>query len=136
MSRFLASRIARLEAKRKANEPPPRLIGYSLDGTPMWNVEEGADGVLRFVPRFTNEQFAARCALQQRDLMNRLAAYEAELSESEEGTSNEKHTSPNETGEVPLKPGQKRARYLFTVENGVETQLDRLTGERIQIGKV
>ena len=136
MSRFLASRIARLEAKRKANEPPPRLIGYSLDGSPLWRIEESADGVLRFVPRYTNEEFAERCRNQQADLMKRLAAYEAELSESEEGTSNEKRTSPIETGEAPLKPGQKRARYLFTVENGVETQLDRLTGERIQIGKV
>jgi len=124
VSRFLASRIARLEAKRKANEPPPRLIGYSLDGTPMWRVEEGADGVLRFVPRFTHDEFAARCALQQRDLMKRLAAYEAELSESEEGTvEHGKDTGPNKAGYdgelAPLLPGQTKRRRFIEI-NGVE----------------
>ena len=99
MSRFLASRIARLEAKRKANEPPPRLIAYSLDGEPLWRIEESADGILRFVPRFTSEEFAERCRNQQADLMNRLAAYEADLTESEEGTvEHGRDTGPSKTG--------------------------------------
>lgn len=136
MSRFLASRIARLEAKRKANEPPPRLIGYSLDGTPMWNVEEGADGVLRFVPRYTPEEFAERCRNQQADLMKRLAAYEAELIENEDGTvEHGKDTSPASGGfNDQLAPGAKPLKFRYETDaSGNEWQVEISTGQKWKV---
>ena len=85
--------------------------------------------------RIPPEEWEDRCRAQQKKLIEECAALAAQLEQADEGNSNVNHTGPYETGEAPLMPGQKRARYLFTVENGVETQLDRLTGERIQIGR-
>lgn len=138
----LHRRVATLEKKRlAAAAADDRILGIidycDSQGFPEWDgvYRKGQQviGVIGGI-RISPEDWPEACRVQQKRLMDELAEYAAQL--DSEGTSNEKHTSPNETGEAPLKSGQKRARYLFTVENGVETQLDRLTGERIQIGKV
>ncbi|MFP1644224.1 hypothetical protein [Pontitalea aquivivens] len=132
----IKARLKRLEKKVAATEAPPRLIGYSLDGTPMWNVEEGADGILRFVPRYTNQEFGERCRNQQADLMKRLAAYEAELTESEEGTvEHGKDTSPASVGfNDQLAPGAKPLKFRYETDaSGTEWQIEVSTGQKWKV---
>lgn len=130
----IKARLKRLEKKIAANEPPPRLIGYSLDGTPMWNVEEGSDGVLRFVPRYTSEDFQRKALDQQSRLMQELAEYDALL--NEEGTvEHGKDTSPAYVGfNDQLAPGAKPLKFRYETDaSGTEWQVEISTGQKWKV---
>lgn len=121
MSRILASRIAKLEAKRKANEVPMRELG-SFASKPLWRVEE-SDGVLRGVPLFTSDEYADFARKQQSALLAELNEKVIEL-EAEET-----HVGKSE-GLAPILPGQKRPNFIYINEGGKEVQIEIATGRK------
>ena len=105
MTRNLAARIDRLEAAKRV---APKVLGISVDGTPMWR-EVMRDGVLHCLPRFEHDEWAERCRTQQADLQQALRGYAALL--GEEDTPD----APAIVGTerlAPLPAGKKRPRYI------------------------
>lgn len=105
MSRLLAARVAKLEAAKRV---VAKVLGVSVDGTPMWR-EVMRDGVLHCLPRYEHDEWAERCRLQQADLQQALRGYAALL--GEEDTPD----APAIVGTEPLAPlpaGKKRPRYI------------------------
>lgn len=116
MSRLLAARVAKLEAAKRV---APKVLGISVDGTPMWR-EVMRDGVLHCLPRYEHDEWAERCRNQQAELQEQLRGFAVLL--GEEDTQAE---APGIVGTEPLAPlpaGKKRPRYLEI--NGRE--VDRL----------
>jgi hypothetical protein len=104
MSRNLAARIDRLEAAKRV---AVKVLGISVDGTPMWR-EVMRDGVLHCLPRYEHEEWAERCRTQQAELQEQLRGFAALLGEEDP-----KAEAPGIVGTLaPLKPGKKRPRYL------------------------
>lgn len=119
MSRFLASRIARLEAKRRANDLPKVIC--VVGGPYMQTVEDHANPG-QFIWPEPPGGFPAFALAQQTRLLRELADYNAELDQAE-GNANGKNTSPKNSGGdgelAPLLPGQAKRRRFIEI-NGVE----------------
>ena len=60
----LKARIERLQAKQNV---AAKVLGVSVDGTPMWR-EVMRDGVLHCLPRYEHDEWAERCRTQQAEL--------------------------------------------------------------------
>ena len=104
MTRNLAARIDRLEAAKRV---AVKVLGISVDGTPMWR-EVMRDGVLHCLPRYEHDEWAERCRTQQAELQEQLRGFAALL--GEEDTQAE---VPAIVGTLaPLKPGKKRPRFF------------------------
>ena len=125
----IKARLKRLEKKVVANEPPMREIGV-FAGKPIWKTEE-RDGVMHFVPIMSDEEYAIFARNQQDRLLREIAEYEAQL--DNEGNTNVVHSGPNETGEAPLIPGQRRANYVFVTQGGRDYQINVATKEKIAL---
>lgn len=122
MSR-LASRIAALEAKRKANEQPEFEYGI-FAGQPIWREEERGE-VVHFMPLHTTEEFAAMALRQQSDLMTRLTEYDAAID------AEEVDETPVAVGaDDQIAPGHVRPNFIFRMEGGKEIQIDTRDGTR------
>ena len=122
MSR-LASRIAALEAKRKANEQPEFEYGI-FAGQPLYTTDE-RDGVLYCLPLHTTEEFAAMALRQQSDLMTRLTEYDAAID------AEEVDERPVAVGaDDQIAPGHVRPNFIFRMEGGKEIQIDTRDGTR------
>lgn len=108
MTRNLAARIDRLEAGKRV---AVKVLGVSVDGTPMWR-EVMRDGVLHCLPRYEHDEWAERCRHQQAELQEQLRGFAALL--GEEDTPD----APANVGNVgnerlaPLPAGKKRPRYF------------------------
>ena len=121
MSRLL-SRIAKLEAKRKANEQPEFEYGI-FAGQPLYTTEE-RDGVVCCLPLHTTEEFAAMAFRQQSELMTRLTEYDAAVD------AEESEATVVVGADDKVAPGHVRPNFIFRVEGGKEIQIDTRTGER------
>lgn len=122
MSR-LASRIAALEAKRKANERPEFEYGI-FAGQPLYTTEE-RDGVVYCLPLHTTEIFAEMALRQQSELMTRLTEYDAAIDAEE---TDEATVSVGADDQIA--PGHVRPNFIFRMEGGKEIQVNTRTGER------
>lgn len=106
MTRNLAARIDRLEAAKRV---VPKVLGVSVDGTPMWR-EVMRDGVLHCLPRYEHDVWAERCRTQQADLQEQLRGFAALLGEDDPQAE-----APATVGNdrlAPLPAGKKRPRYI------------------------
>jgi len=113
MSR-LATKLAKLEARKRAREP--RL--FYVPGTE----------IIRAMPF---EVWAENTRRQQAELIERCAAYAKELEVTDTHT-------PANVGSDPLPalpPGQKRPNYIFTTEGNTEYQIETATGRKVAIGR-
>lgn len=138
----LQRRIAALEKKRLA-AADDRILGIidycDSQGFPEWDgVHRKGQQVIGVIGgiRIPPEEFAERCRNQQADLMNRLAAYEAELTESEEGTvQHGKDTSPASVGfNDQLAPGAKPLKFRYETDaSGTEWQIEVSTGQKWKV---
>lgn len=115
MTRNLAARIDRLEAAKRVVR---KVLGISVDGTPMWR-EVMRDGVLHCLPRYEHDEWAERCRHQQAELQEQLRGFATLL--GEEDTPEAPAIVGNDRL-APLPAGKKRPRYLEI--NGRE--VDRL----------
>lgn len=106
MTRNLAARIDRLEAAKRV---AVKVLGVSVDGTPMWR-EVMRDGVLHCLPRYEHDEWAERCRTQQAELQEQLRGFAALL--GEEDPQADAQASDIVGTPAPLKPGKKRPRYL------------------------
>jgi hypothetical protein len=104
MSRAIAARIERLEATKRV---APKVIGMSVDGTPMWR-EVMRDGVLHCLPRYEHEEWAERCRHQQAELQEQLRGFAVLLGDEDP----QAHTPGIVGTAAPLKPGMKRQRFF------------------------
>ncbi|WP_349035754.1 hypothetical protein [Pseudotabrizicola sp. 4114] len=105
MTRNLAARIDRLEAAKRV---AVKVLGVSVDGTPMWR-EVMRDGVLHCLPRYEHDEWAERCRTQQAELQEQLRGFAALLGEDPQAE------APAIVGNdrlAPLPAGKKRPRYL------------------------
>lgn len=121
MSRFVASRIAKLEARRKANDMP-KVIG--VIGGPYSQMIEDPSNPGHLIwpePPGGFEKFARD---QQARLLRDCAACDAMLNEADEAPVNVGILSDQ------LAPGAKRPNFIFRNEGGKEIQIDTRTGER------
>ncbi|GAB1362403.1 hypothetical protein MASR1M32_16390 [Rhodobacter sp.] len=127
MSRVIASRIARLEAKRRANEPPMREIGV-FAGKPIWKTEE-RNGVMHFVPIMSDEEYVIFARDQQKRLTEQCAAYDAMLNEGM--VEDDKATTPAHTGfKDQLAPGASPLKFrYYTDASGQEWQVSLEDGQ-------
>ena len=127
----LHRRLAALEKKRKANEPPMREVGM-FAGKPVFKTEE-RDGVVYCLPLYSDDEYSELCRLQQKRLFEKLAEYAAQLDEGEQGG---RDTGPHSVGKTsdelpPLPPGKKRRRYVLIKDaDGIEWQRDLLTNDQ------
>lgn len=122
MSRLLAARVAKLEAAKRI---PARVLGVSVDGTPMWR-EAMRDGVLYCLPRYEHEEWAESCRQQQNQLMAELAGYAALLDEAEPQAD-----APAIVGTVKDKPAPwpaNRKRPKFVEVAGKEIEIATFVG--------
>ncbi len=104
MTRNLAARIDRLEAAKRV---AVKVLGVSVDGTPMWR-EVMRDGVLHCLPRYEHDEWAERCRYQQAELQEQLRGFAALLGEEDPQTD-----APAIVGTLaPLPAGKKRPRYI------------------------
>jgi hypothetical protein len=106
MSRSLAARITKLEAKHRKDAA--KVVGV-IGGTPEPYVEE-VDGVLhlRFPETPTGEPFEVVALRQQRALQDELAALS--LTEAPKTKPQAPHNVGNEI--APLKPGKKQRKFV------------------------
>jgi hypothetical protein len=106
MTRNLAARIDRLEAAKRV---AVKVLGVSVDGTPMWR-EVMRDGVLHCLPRYEHDEWAERCRHQQAELQEQLCGFAALLGDDEPQAE-----APGIVGNdrlAPLPAGKKRPRYI------------------------
>lgn len=106
MTRNLAARIDRLEAAKRI---APKVLGISVDGTPMWR-EVMRDGVLHCLPRYEHDVWAERCRTQQADLQEQLRGFAALL--GEEDPQAEAPAIVGNDRLAPLPAGKKRPRFF------------------------
>ncbi|CAM3534270.1 hypothetical protein PANO111632_20975 [Paracoccus nototheniae] len=123
MNRILASRIAKLEARKAKTQTARRTI-YQI-GTRFPDRVEVIDGVCHIRPHFTQEGFAEFAKQQQASLLAKLAEYAEILGDDDDAP-------PPYVGteRAPVSPGHKDKRFLFIRENGREIEIDTLTGNR------
>ena len=101
----LKARIERLQAKQRV---ALKVLGVSVDGTPMWR-EVMRDGVLHCLPRYEHDEWAERCRHQQAELQDQLRGFAALLGEEDTPA------APAIVGNdrlAPLPAGKKRPRYF------------------------
>lgn len=106
MTRNLAARIERLEAAKRV---AVKVLGISVDGTPMWR-EVMRDGVLHCLPRYEHDEWAERCRHQQAELQEQLRGFAALL--GEEDPQAEAPAIVGNERLAPLPAGKKRPRYM------------------------
>ena len=106
MTRNLAARIDRLEAAKRV---AVKVLGISVDGTPMWR-EVMRDGVLHCLPRYEHDEWAERCRHQQAELQEQLRGFAALLGEEDTQAEATPHVGNERL--APLPAGKKRPRYL------------------------
>ena len=102
----LKARIERLQAKQNV---AAKVLGVSVDGTPMWR-EVMRDGVLHCLPRYEHDEWAERCRTQQAELQEQLRGFAALLGEDDPQAE-----APAILGNerlAPLPAGKKRPRYI------------------------
>jgi len=104
---LLKSRVAKLEAAKRV---PARVLGMSVDGTPMWR-KVMRDGVLHCLPRYEHDEWAERCRKQQAELQEQLRGFAALLGEAEAAQAEAPAIVGNERL-APLPAGKKRPRYM------------------------
>jgi len=113
----LKARIERLQAKQNV---AAKVLGVSVDGTPMWR-EVMRDGVLHCLPRYEHDEWAERCRHQQAELQEQLRGFAALL--GEEDPQAEAHVG-TVNSPAPLKPGQKAKNFIH-LPDGTEIRLKR-----------
>ncbi|WP_143542827.1 hypothetical protein [Cereibacter azotoformans] len=101
----LKARIERLQAKQNV---AAKVLGVSVDGTPMWR-EVMRDGVLHCLPRYEHDEWAERCRHQQAELQEQLRGFAALL--GEEDTPDAPAIVGNDRL-APLPAGKKRPRFF------------------------
>lgn len=102
----------------------PQLIEMGYD------LSEMTPGLFVPLREINEEEFAIRCRNQQIELLARCAAFEAELGLAEEADETPKLPGAGDA-QAPLKPGQKRAKYIHTTdEKGREVEIEVATGIR------
>lgn len=106
MTRNLAARIDRLEAAKRV---AVKVLGISVDGTPMWR-EVMRDGVLHCLPRYEHDEWAERCRMQQAELQEQLRRFAALL--GEEDPQAEAPAIVGNDRLAPLPAGKKRPRFI------------------------
>ena len=102
----LKARIERLQAKHAV---PPKVLGVSVDGTPLWR-EVMRDGVLHCLPRYEHDIWAARCRHQQAELQEQLRGFAALLGEEDPQAEAPAHVGNDRL--APLPAGKKRPRFI------------------------
>jgi len=124
MSR-LASRIAKLEAKRKANEAPKVI---AVIGGPYSRMIEDPDRPGHLIWPQPPGGYAAFVLAQQTRLLAEVARLAAELEEPDE--------APSSVGILPdqLAPGHRKPNFVFRREGGKEIQIDTRDGTRTVVG--
>lgn len=130
MSRFLASRIARIEAKRKANETPKIIC---VIGGPYSQMIEDPSNPGHLIWPEPPGGIAKFARDQQDRLLRECAAYDAMLNE---GTvEDSKDTTPEHAGfKDQLAPGAKPKPYrYYTDANGIEWQVQIANGEKWRV---
>lgn len=115
----LKARIERLEAKHRV---PPKVLGVSVDGTPLWR-EVMRDGVLHCLPRYEHDEWAERCRTQQAELQEQLRGFAALLGEDDPQAKAPPHVGNERL--APLPAGKKRPRYVEI--NGREVDMLNVT---------
>lgn len=117
MTRNLAARIDRLEAAKRV---VPKVLGISVDGTPMWR-EVMRDGVLHCLPRYEHDEWAERCRYQQAELQEQLRGFAALLGEEDPQAEAQAPGIVGNDRLAPLPAGKKRTRYLEINGREVDT---------------
>lgn len=102
----LKARIERLQAKQSV---AAKVLGVSVDGTPMWR-EVMRDGVLHCLPRYEHDEWAERCRQQQAELQEQLRGFAVLLGEAEVDAKASGIVGTNHL--APLPKGKKRPRYV------------------------
>lgn len=122
----IKARLKRLEKKVAASEPPMREIGV-FAGRPLWKIKEEPDGVHRFVPIMTNEEYAAMVYEQQCSLLAELAEKSLEVEAGDKAPT----VGVKGDNQAPLKEGQKRPNYVHTTDaKGRAVEIEIATGIR------
>ena len=131
MSRALASRIAKLEA-RKAKAVPREIC---VIGTRFPDRVELIDGVYHIRPYFTEETYAEFARNQQSRLLAELAEFADQLNEGEDSDARAESLPivGKVTERAPLPPGTKGKRYLHTTKGDKQFETDTHTGQTVEI---
>lgn len=130
MSRVLASRITKLEAKRKTNDLPKVIC--VIGGPYMQMVEDPANPGHLIWPEPPGG-FEAYALAQQTRLLRDLMDYNAQI--DDEGNTNGKDTSPAHVGfNDQLAPGAKPLKFRYeTDRSGQEWQVEISTGQKWKV---
>ncbi|OCX66153.1 hypothetical protein BFP70_08620 [Thioclava sp. SK-1] len=116
----LKTRIERLEAKHKVGA---KILGISMDGTPMWR-EVMRDGVLHCLPRYEHDEWAERCRMQQADLQQALRGYAKLLNDEAPQAEAPVIVGTVANNPAPLKPGRKQPNFVHLAD-GTEIKIKR-----------
>ncbi|WP_395542194.1 hypothetical protein [Neotabrizicola sp. sgz301269] len=130
MSRILASRIAKLEAKRKMNDLPKVIC--VVGGPYMQMIEDPANPGHLIWPEPPGG-FEIYARNQQSKLLRDLIDYDAQI--DDEGNTNGKDTSPAPAGFTDqLAPGAKPLKFRYETDaSGTEWQVEISTGQKWKV---
>jgi len=116
VSRLLAARVAKLEAAKRI---PARVLGVSVDGTPMWR-EVMRDGVLHCLPRYEHEEWAESWRQQQSQLMAELAGYAVLLDEEDPQPDAPAFVGTVKDNPAPWPESRKRPKFVEVAGKEIE----------------
>ncbi|MFN3723658.1 MAG: hypothetical protein ACK4VZ_11475 [Paracoccaceae bacterium] len=125
MSRLLAARVAKLEARHRIDAT--KVIGVlnycDSQGWPRWDgVHRPGVQVIGVIggTRIPREDWPEVCAAQQQSLMAELAGYAALLGDDEPQADAPAFVGTVKDKPAPLPEGKKRAAYIYVGEKEIE----------------
>lgn len=104
----LKARIERLEAKHRV---PPKVLGVSVDGTPLWR-EVMRNGVLHCLPRYEHDEWAELCRTQQAELQEQLRGFAVMLGEEDPQAEAPPHVGKTKEAVAPWPENRKRPKFV------------------------